>query len=137
MNYSIQHETNHYIRIRLTCGKINGAEEEILRDVLSQMKQVKQVKIYAGTGGIALTYDGNREQLLEKLSALQYRNIEYFADELERRIGVEEIARRKLSPEVKRKMRSRMLLETVADIALPMPIQVGYHLYQLVTLKGM
>ena len=29
----------------------------------------------------------------------------------------------------------RILVESVADIVLPMPLQLGYHAYQLVTLK--
>ncbi|MBQ9063375.1 MAG: hypothetical protein IJ121_11235 [Eubacterium sp.] len=137
MRYSIQFETDSYMRIRLACGKISDAEEEILEFAISQMKPVKHVKFHPATGGIAITYEKDRDLILEKLSALQYQNVEMFAGKLEKRIDLEEVERRKLSPALKRKMRRRMLLETVADIALPMPVQVGYHVYQLVTLKGL
>ncbi|MBQ9320807.1 MAG: hypothetical protein IJ239_00385 [Eubacterium sp.] len=137
MRYSVQFETDTYLRIRLFCGRISEAEEEVLTYAISQMKPVQHVRVYPATGGISITYEKDRDLILQKLSALQYQNVELFADQLEKRIGVEEVERRKLSPALKRKMRRRMLLETLADIALPMPVQVGYHVYQLVTLKGM
>ena len=31
----------------------------------------------------------------------------------------------------------RILVEMVADIAMPMPVQVGYHLWQMITLKNL
>ncbi|MBR2189892.1 MAG: hypothetical protein IJ860_10900 [Eubacterium sp.] len=137
MKFSIQHETKSYLRIRLISGKISETEEEVLEYALSQMKSVRHVAFYPATGGIAISFDGDRNMILEKLKALQYQNVALFAGQLEQRIDVEELERRKLSPRLKRKMRRRIFLETAADIALPMPIQVGYHLYQLVTLKGL
>ena len=43
--------------------------------------------------------------------------------------------RRHLTPELKRKLRTRILIECAADVFLPMPVQVAYHVYQLLTLK--
>jgi hypothetical protein len=43
--------------------------------------------------------------------------------------------KRKLDPELKRKLRMRILGETIADTVLPLPVQLAYHAYQMVTLK--
>ena len=60
-----------------------------------------------------------------------------FARELDTRISTEELSRRKLSPEVKNRLRRKVLIETVADLLMPVPLQVGYHAYQLVTLRNL
>ena len=39
------------------------------------------------------------------------------------------------TPELKKKLRTRMLLEMAADIVLPVPLQMGYHVYQMITLR--
>ena len=53
------------------------------------------------------------------------------------RISAEEMKKRKLDPELKRKLRMRILGETIADTVLPFPVQLAYHAYQMVTLKEM
>ena len=63
--------------------------------------------------------------------------MELFASELDDRISREELKRRKLSPEVKNRLRRKVLIETAADLLMPAPLQVGYHIYQLVTLKNL
>ena len=59
------------------------------------------------------------------------------ADAWEKALEAEEIARRKLSPAVKRKLRCKVIAEAAADLLLPAPVQLGYHVYQLVTLKDL
>jgi hypothetical protein len=46
-----------------------------------------------------------------------------------------EMKNRKLDQQLKQRLRLRILLETVADLALPMPVQIGYHVWQMITLK--
>ena len=50
-------------------------------------------------------------------------------------LGSDELLRRHLAPELKRDLRKRIVMEAVADLVMPTPIQLGYHLYQFVTLK--
>ena len=57
------------------------------------------------------------------------------AEKLEEGIGMDEMMRRKLDPELKRRLRLRVVGETIADMVLPLPLQLGYHVYQLITLK--
>jgi hypothetical protein len=55
----------------------------------------------------------------------------------ESKISLEEIKERRLTPDAKRRIREKIALETVADMVLPLPLQVGYHFFQLVTLKSL
>ena len=48
-----------------------------------------------------------------------------------------EMKNRKLDQQLKNKLRMRVLLETVTDLALPMPVQLGYHVWQMITLKDL
>ena len=137
MVYSIEHETSGSIRIKTGRRKIGHEEEEILRYALEALHGVTDVMIFRATGSIRLSYTCSREYLLEKLSSLRYENIEMLAEKSAEKIGTEEIRERKLSPELKRRLRKRLLFETAADVLLPEPVQVAYHLYQFVTLKNL
>ncbi len=137
MNFTIRHETNRRIRLRLYCPKITPAQEEIMRFAFSSIRGIQNVTFYPETSGVALTYseDEDRERILSRMRAFDFSNVEMMADELEHGIGMDEMMRRKLDPALKRRLRARILVETAADILLPVPLQLGYHVYQLITLK--
>ena len=161
MDFTIEHQTVKYMRLRLRSGKFTKAERDVLTYALGHMKGVTKTELFPSSGGIILYYDGDREEILRKLRALRFTNVKLFAEKKETddgtlrrgpisrtssgkacskeegRIGREELRRRDLSPVVKRRLRTRILLETAADIFLPMPVQVGYHVYQLVSLEEM
>jgi hypothetical protein len=137
MKFVIQHQTSSYMRLRLCGGRFTGTEAEVLEYALSNLKGVSGVRLYPASGGIAFSYKGDRDTILKKLRNLQFHNVKIFAEELEESIGKEELARRKLSPELKRKLRCKVIAEAAADMLLPAPVQLGYHMYQLVTLKNL
>ena len=135
MKYRIEHESDHRIRIRLYVSQITPEQEEILDYSFSSIKGVRKVVIYRRTASCALEYDGNREELLKKLSDFRYDNVTMMAKKVEPVISAEEMRLRHLDPAIKRKLRLRVLVETVADLALPVPIQLGYHAWQMITLR--
>lgn len=137
MKFVIQHQTSSYMRLRLCGGRFTGAEAEVLDYALSNLKGLSDVRLYPASGGIAFSYKGDKQVILRKLQNLQFRNIKLFAEEIEESISTEELARRKLSPELKRKLRCKVLAEAAADMILPAPVQLGFHMYQLVTLKNL
>ena len=136
MKYIIEHETDRRIRISLH-RKISAEEAKILTYTLSSIDGVSDVRIYAAAGGIAIIYSGDRKRLLEKLDHFSYRNVTYFAQKEETAIDAQEVQRRKLDPALKRRLRRRILVETAADVIMPMPVQIAYHLYQMITLKNL
>ena len=137
MKFVIQHQTSSYMRLRLNGGRFTRTEAEVLEYALSNLKGVSGIRLYPASGGIALSYKGDREVILKKLRNLQFDNVKMFAEEIEESISTEELSRRKLSPELKRKLRCKVIAEAAADMLLPAPIQLGYHMYQLVTLKNL
>ena len=137
MKFVIQHQTSSYMRLRLCGGRFTGTEAEVLEYALSNLKGVSGVRLYPASGGIAFSYKGDRETILKKLRNLQFHNVKMFAEEIEQSIGTEELARRKLSPDLKRKLRCKVIAEAAADMLLPAPVQLGFHVYQLVTLKNL
>ena len=125
MEYIIMHETSKYMRLRLRKGHITASQAEILRYVLEGQQGVSGIRIYPASGSISFFCEKERGKILYKLKRLQFHNVEMFARELDNRISTEELSRRKL------------MIETVADLLMPVPLQVGYHAYQLVTLRNL
>lgn len=137
MKFVVRHETSSYMRLRLLRGRFSPAQGQVLHYALSHLKGISDVQLYPASGGVSFSWQGDRETILRKLRALHFDNVKMFAEQLEETIGDEELSRRKLSPEVKARLRRKVLLETAADLLMPTPIQVGYHMYQLVTLRNL
>lgn len=116
-------------------------EADILKFELMNDPGISKVDIYRSTGGVRITYDGLRKDIIKLLNVLDTEDIEIVKDYLLRHpeeedyLGSEELLTRHLDPKLKRNIRKRIVLEAIADLVLPTPIQLGYHLYQFVTLK--
>ena len=137
MKYHVEAETSHRIRIRLSTRKLTKEQAQILEYAFTGMKGVRKVTVYRATGGAALTFDCDREEIIKRLDLFRFENVEMMATEEAERISREELRERKLHPDLKRKLRLRILAETAADIVMPMPVQVGYHVWQMITLKDL
>ncbi len=142
MKYTIAHESRNSLRIR--CESLRGMtadEADILRFELMNDPGIQKVDIYRATGGVRIKYDCPREEIIKLLNILDIEDIEIVKDYLARHpeeedyLGSEEIRTRHLAPELKRNLRKQIVMEAVADLVMPAPIQLGYHLYQFVTLK--
>ncbi len=137
MKYHIEAETSHRIRIRLGSRKLTREQAKILEYAFTGMNDVTKVTVYRATGGAALEFRCDREEIIKRLDQFRFENVEMMAAEEAERISREELRVRKLHPEVKRNIRLRILAETAADIVMPMPLQVGYHVWQMITLKDL
>ncbi len=132
MQFSIQHETEGYLRIRLNSGKFSEAEEEILHYAFEGFQSIDRIRVFKSTGGLALHFHDNiRTSLLKHLKNLCLENVQIPGNP----ITLQEIQTRSLSPAVKKRIRKGMLLEMCSDLVLPTPLQAAYHLYKIATLK--
>ena len=124
------------MRIRML-EKISSSEQEVLEYALSSIAGIRNIQFYRSTGGIAITYDGDRDILIRKLKNLRFDNVVMMAKEEEKKthIGKEELMERKISPELQKRLRRRIMAETVADVVFPWPVQVAIHAYRLITLR--
>lgn len=137
MNYHIEAQSKRRIRVRLRSSKFTEEEARILEYAFSGMPGVTKVTVYRATGGCALEYDCEVGEIRRKFDQFRFENVEMLAKEEEQRISVSEMKSRKLDEQLKTKLRLRILAEMAADIAMPMPVQVGYHLWQMITLKNL
>ena len=137
MNYRIEAQSKRRIRVRLRNSKLTEEEARILEYAFSGMPGVAKVTVYRATGCCALEYDCAVGDILEKLDRFRFENVDMLARREEQRISMSEMKNRKLDEQLKRKLRLRILAETAADIVLPMPVQAGYHLWQMITLKNL
>lgn len=140
MKYTIRHETRDTLRIRTCHERFTRDQARWMRTSLLALPDVRDVRIYEGTGGALISYEGSREDLLAGLSALDCGRmgpVEAYPDTDPEtgEPGSEEIRERKLSAHLKRKMTRRILAESVVDIAAPAPVQFAFHIWQLWSLR--
>ncbi len=137
MNYQIMAQSKHRMRVRLRCTKLTKEEAQILTYAFSSIPGVRKVTVYQETGGCALEYGCPPEDILKRLDRFRFENVDLLVREEDKRISISEMKNRKLDQQLKNKLRMRVLLETVTDLALPMPVQLGYHVWQMITLKDL
>ena len=137
MRYQIMHRSAHRLRIRIPERTLTDSSQEVLEYALGAIPGVTKVDFYPATGGIGLHFDGDVTAITDRLDRMRFDNVEMMARELDadQSIGVEELRERKLSPRLKRRLRTRIALESAADLLLPAPVQMAYPVYQLVTLR--
>jgi hypothetical protein len=137
MKYRIEAQSKRRIRVRLRSFGLTEEEARILEYAFSGMPGVTKVTVYRATGNCALEFDCGIDEILRRLDRFRFENVDMLAREEEKRISMSEMKSRKLDEQLKTKLRLRILAEMAADIAMPMPVQVGYHLWQMITLKNM
>ena len=112
-------------------------QRQNIESVSGHAPGVSEVTVYKASAGCAIAYTGDRSEIIRRLNSFNFDNVQMMAEKEEEnaRISAEEMRKRKLDPELKRKLRIRILGETIADTVLPLPVQLAYHAYQMVTLK--
>lgn len=138
MNYTIASESRHRIRVNISSRKITQEQAKILQYAFSGIPGVTKVTVYRATGDCAIMYDCDRTDIIRRLNKFNFGNVQMLAekeDAAKAKISSDEMKRRKLDPELKRKLRLRIMGEALADAVLPLPVQLAYHAYQMVTLK--
>lgn len=138
MHIKIEHETKSRIRVSSANGPFSDMDEEKIHYVLDQIEGTDEVEVYNATGGIAVKFHADRDTILDTLRGLRLSEVNIPADYIDTHdvVRMNEIQRRHLGPKVKAKMRGKIVAEMIFDLVAPTPVQVGYHLYQLVTLRG-
>ena len=142
MKFTVKSEFERRIRIRVEGGRLDYIYDQRINYALRQIPGITDVRVYRRTGGVAVGFDPkviDRTELISELEKIDCKSVWVPDDEFvdESKISLEEIKERRLTKEAKIRLREKILLETFADVVLPMPLQVGYHIYQLVTLKDL
>ena len=117
MYYRIEAETKHRIRIRIGSRKLSDEQAKILKYAFSCAPGVTGVTVYKASAGCAITYTGDRFEIIRRLNSFNFENVQMMAEKEEEnaRISAEEMRNRKLDPELKRKLRCAACLPCLSD----------------------
>lgn len=135
MKYSIAASSARRTRVRFYVPRLTDEDAELLEEVFSCIPGVNKVTVYQATCGCAFEHTCPREDILRRLDAFRFENVVMMTEKINPYISRDEMKERKLDPKLKNKLRMRIMAETLFDIAAPMPIQMGYHVWHLITLK--
>ena len=69
MNYHIEAETKHRIRIRIGTRKLTEEQAKILKYAFSHAPGVSEVTVYKASAGCAITYAGDRREIIRRLDS--------------------------------------------------------------------
>lgn len=141
MRYIIKHEASKRLRIHITDmgNVIDDLYQEGLEYVLKRLPGVTKVSVFRNRADLAVTFRNHefKEEFKAVLNGLDPEEIEKKGKERieQMEVSYDEVKKRKLTPELKRKMRAKIALEAIADAFLPKPVQLAYHAYQFISLK--
>ncbi len=138
MKYRIEHETGKTIRIRCFDGlspvRLSSGQVSKLRAAFGKKDGIEKLTVYPAAGGLRLRYSCSREKVTGMLDSFSFDTFLPEISENENYITQAEIERRKLDPEIKKKMEREIIVESAADLFLPPHLQLAYHAYQLLKL---
>ena len=98
MDYRIEAETKHRIRIRIGIRKLSEEQAKILKYAFSHAPGVSEVTVYKASAGCAIAYTGDRSEIIRRLNSFNFDNVQMMAEKEEEnaRISAEEMKKRKL-----------------------------------------
>ena len=131
------------IKVKDTKGKDAKGKGVKTGKAKAERPEIKEKAGNAGTGfswddlsGGAITASaGGLANVIITPFPLRDMAEEEIKSEAKGHVSREELKARKMDPMLKKKLRRRIILEAGADLLMPVPVQMAYHLYQLVTLK--
>lgn len=95
MKFRMMHETSNRIRIRLLGERLREEEAMALQGILEKTKGIVRAKVYPATGGVSVSYRGEKADLLEALKNLDRELLSMEREEI--RDLIEEMEKRELS----------------------------------------
>ena len=83
MYYRIEAETKHRIRIRIGSRKLSDEQAKILKYAFSCAPGVTGVTVYKASAGCAITYTGDRFEIIRRLNSFNFENVQMMAEKEE------------------------------------------------------
>ena len=125
MEFQVCHENDTSVRLRLDYGTIKAKEEKILSEILSLCPQIMGIQIYPATSGLRF--------LAEELKRKEEFHVQLLPSGKE---ILHEFSKggKKMPAPLKKKIGKKIGLEAIADMVLPHPLSLAFHVYQLLLL---
>lgn len=116
MKFKIEHEIKGRMRVHLIQKKMSFREADILEYYLTQLDFVTSVKIYQRNQNAAITFTGDRKQVIDALRQFNYDKVEVPETTLE-------TSGREVNQEYWDKLVNQVVLYAAKKIFLPYPIR--------------
>ena len=85
MDYRIEAETKHRIRIRIGIRKLSEEQAKILKYAFSHAPGVSEVTVYKASAGCAIAYTGDRSEIIRRLNSFNFDNVQMMAERQDQR----------------------------------------------------
>ena len=123
MKFQIKHETKGRMRVHLMQKRMSYEQADTLLYYLHQNKQVSFVKVYERTADAAISYVGDREEVIKALRAFSYEKAD---------VPQEVIANsgRKLNADYQEKLITKVACRYIAKAVIPFPVRAIYTTFK-------
>ena len=123
MKFQIKHETKGRMRVHLMQKRMSYEQADTLLYYLHQNKQVSFVKVYERTADAAISYVGDREEVIKALRAFSYEKAD---------VPQEVIANsgRKLNADYQEKLITKVACRYIAKVVIPFPVRAIYTTFK-------
>lgn len=123
MKFQIKHETKGRMRVHLMQKRMTYEQADTLLYYLHQNKQVSFVKVYERTADAAISYVGNREELIQALRMFSYEKANVPQEVLAN-------SGRKLNAEYQEKLIGKIAYRYLGKLVLPFPVRAIYTTFK-------
>lgn len=123
MKFQIKHETKGRMRVHLMQKRMSYEQADTLLYYLHQNKQVSFVKVYERTADAAISYVGDREEVIKALRAFSYEKAD---------VPQEVIVNsgRKLNADYQEKLITKVACRYIAKAVIPFPVRAIYTTFK-------
>ena len=123
MKFQIKHETKGRMRVHLMQKRMSYEQADTLLYYLHQNKQVSFVKVYERTADAAISYVGDREEVIKALRAFPYEKAD---------VPQEVIANsgRKLNADYQEKLITKVACRYIGKAVIPFPVRAIYTTFK-------
>ena len=123
MKFQIKHETKGRMRVHLMQKRMSYEQADTLLYYLHQSKQVSFVKVYERTADAAISYVGDREEVIKALRAFSYEKAD---------VPQEVIANsgRKLNADYQEKLITKVACRYIGKAVIPFPVRAIYTTFK-------
>ena len=123
MKFQIKHETKGRMRVHLMQKRMSYEQADTLLYYLHQNKQVSFVKVYERTADAAISYVGDREEVIKALRAFSYEKAD---------VPQEVIANsgRKLNADYQEKLITKVACRYIGKAVIPFPVRAIYTTFK-------
>ena len=118
MKFVIKHDIKGRIRVRLVQREMTFEQADTLQYYLDGQENVISAKIQRRTSGVAVCYQGDREEIIRLLKSFHYGDVEV-PDAVLQSSG------RKLNEEYWEKLVTRVVLRAGGKLFVPYPVRAG------------